>query len=1859
MSWPYDDPTAAPWDPTPAPVPAGGGFINDTAAGIMGAQPSGYDSNQQAFENPEPYEWYVEDPGVQGGYYYQRRDGSVWHPATGTVLSLDQLPRVQRQDLNNADRMDIYEQSAALERGRDQYGNSGLNNPLFSTTNANGSVDVWDSSLQAYVSQSRPGMMWRNEAEGWVPASRVQGTFDDYLGQTEQVAQAVNPGGTIDQQQADLWGQTLVPNNAEAQQAANVSAAYDAAYAPDAWREDREFITGELTARGLLAPGTDTIYSRDIIGGQANVSERTTAQLASILDAVRANAEDPTGELLKFWTTSVLPQGALNALPNERLLPLRDLAQNVTSPLGLLTLPIGGLAGNAAAEVAAAYGGQIAEWLGAPKVAGQLIGGFGGGIGQGLAAGARSQGDELASALTRRGAAELGDAASLSSVRPPNPASALGQVASVRAQMDAIPEAAVARNLDVPTVGPAPSPLPEPLRLRVTDAAPVSVKKAELPALAPYRAADKQPDGTVVIREKHSGESVGTVAILGPAQFEARLNGVRDPLDIFPTMEQARGAIGDAFAAARIEKDALAKWQDEVEKAIGRSAPVTPVKFDVQPVVRPQAAMPTPAARSVVDDPDLRQLYPQETQYRQAGGQDGKGVFVQFEDLVDRALYNNQLQRGGGKNAKPRSPQSDSAMGILKEKYFPGMSDFELRARLAKEVNAEVLKATRAAKDRDVVRIPAIARKGATGAGEAPAAIPGRPLGNTKGWNIVNEKDDATRAVTNGTTTFVQPPKGRGMDGAITELPFQRVTIAPLKPGEPVREGLVSNIGKGPHLGKISVLDLETNKVFTGGPFPATRLSLVDMPELEKMTLPELVAELSPENTAALAAKLGVSPKDLKEGVLREAGHGIGEEKAWINQFRDAVADQRVKTYEAEVGSTTAALHPDASAPGGRMKDANFSIAMGKSPDVQIAHVDQVTSDALKAIGRNADNLDVPRLGGSYKGEDYAKILEAEDAKMLDSNPMLQGFVNTVYKTKPASTPGRVKRAGGTAARKTGRAVGETIGFAQRPLTIMGDLMVGRQGIRAFAGRPITTAKATVRTIPRAYFGQANVGPVRIGFANSGPKWAEKRLLEIGSSERGISQSAMGVRIPRGSDPLGIREDQFMFNAWSNLPIIKQTVGALYKRAELANQVWLAELRMDLFDAAVRSRTNGWAGLGSKARTLDENELRGIASVVNGLTGYGTAKGLDKAAPVLNAMFLSPRLNVARVKMFTDPVFARGSQAKLEAAQSLVGMAGMGLAVAGIAKLAGLDVGIDPKSTNWGKVTVNGVSYDLLNGFQQPIRLFMQLNAGQNIGKNVQRAWNNPDPRDFDVNWGMGERITSFGNRQPQDWHRLLGDFVSSKMTPPAKALWEEFIPSNYVDQDTLAQKFFIPLFIAEAINVWKTTGGDPLQSLLTAGYLFAGGGVNAAQKTGWDDLNNALRGDESLRRFLKAGETEITYQNLDTDGKYEVQLKYKDLYAGIPEPINKDILAKQKTVRDIRDAALAQQEKLDALLMAGRNVDVALEGEIQNPRDWREIRSTNKIVTRAALEREYNDIPPDDTSLFSRYFDAMASFTLEGQYKVNYEAFEQWIAQNLTTEERGRIDAYFRTKGQTTGTFLEREYNRVTTALDDAGYWEMRDRAWAEYSAAEGITAFKTYAEWKHAYIDSMARDLVTRENYDPRIAWQDAEKEFNKVLAKSGRGPSWNDVVANHESKFIASNVELAKDAIWWQFLSTNQEQSKLFSDPSAAASVNKEYARQQQILSERANVLPNISGHTAFADVKTQTATNLSWHAQLKAQRADYLPLIKSGAVPLGSEKERIAAGLTNKDLQEMIDNGVIKPQDLTEDERERLGYPRKMP
>lgn len=260
------------------------------------------------------------------------------------------------------------------------------------------------------------------------------------------------------------------------------------------------------------------------------------------------------------------------------------------------------------------------------------------------------------------------------------------------------------------------------------------------------------------------------------------------------------------------------------------------------------------------------------------------------------------------------------------------------------------------------------------------------------------------------------------------------------------------------------------------------------------------------------------------------------------------------------------------------------------------------------------------------------------------------------------------------------------------------------------------------------------------------------------------------------------REETFMSNLGEKIPVLKYGI----KASNRAYTGFLNKLRADVFNDLV-----------SKAELLgrDKTEVASdIAKFVNSATGRGDLGALNKAAPILNSAFFSPRLMAARINMLNPIYYAKlDPMVRKEAVKSMLIMGATAGTALGLAKAGGAEVGTDPRSADFGKIKVGDTRYDILGGFQQYIVLASRLISGKMVSSTT------------------GKEISLTEGYKPTTRLDIIINFLKSKENPILSYITGAAEGTTQIGQEFKAVpeaiNRFIPMFAQDIVDLTEDRG--------------------------------------------------------------------------------------------------------------------------------------------------------------------------------------------------------------------------------------------------------------------------------------------------------------------------------------------------------------------------------------------------------------------------------------------------------------------
>lgn len=484
-------------------------------------------------------------------------------------------------------------------------------------------------------------------------------------------------------------------------------------------------------------------------------------------------------------------------------------------------------------------------------------------------------------------------------------------------------------------------------------------------------------------------------------------------------------------------------------------------------------------------------------------------------------------------------------------------------------------------------------------------------------------------------------------------------------------------------------------------------------------------------------------------------------------------------------------------------------------------------------------------------------------------------------------------------------------------------------------------------------------------FVSEGAAEAVETQIKNGRNYKEFSDAGLFLAGRGGKEAVDItlREEAFM-SKWAHIiPGIKQS--------ERAYVTFLNKLRYDTMENVVQGwrrgggtetwRSRGLAGKipGVKAHESfgSEQDIRELALFLNRATGRGGLGPLEGSAPILNAVFFSPRLQAGRLAMPLSLV-SKSRAVRQQTARDLALFIGTGIGILSLVKMSGqADVETDPRSTDFGRIKFkdSGQRLDFWGGYQPIVRFASQLIAGRKS-----------------LNTGDLKTLT-WDERGEATWR-----FIRSKFGPPAAATHDILSGESIIGEEVSLhgasgvkqlKERLVPLFVQD---MWEAIEEEGLMGGYRALPAFFGASVMTFHTTR-DAVNHILANEVNMtteegRRILDLADSEMTQvQRAQIMNRPDVQelLRNQQRFANTEQ--------RNKSQHSVPERNL-RAESRDKLL---KGWDGIAPGKLMAGDEWRKNLSLEAMIAgalselRQDLQGEYPDRKPkndNEEALFEYY---------------------------------------------------------------------------------------------------------------------------------------------------------------------------------------------------------------------------------------------------------------------------------------------------
>jgi hypothetical protein len=362
------------------------------------------------------------------------------------------------------------------------------------------------------------------------------------------------------------------------------------------------------------------------------------------------------------------------------------------------------------------------------------------------------------------------------------------------------------------------------------------------------------------------------------------------------------------------------------------------------------------------------------------------------------------------------------------------------------------------------------------------------------------------------------------------------------------------------------------------------------------------------------------------------------------------------------------------------------------------------------------------------------------------------------------------------------------------------------------------------------------------------------------------------------------REETFMSNLAEKIP----GFGRLAKASNRAYSGFLNKLRFDTFKDLLKNAEE--LGI-TKERP---GVIADIGKFVNSATGRGNLGALERAAPVLNGAFFSPRLMASRLNLLNPMFYAKLDPfVRKEALKSLFTFAATATTVLTLAKLAGAEVKTDA-SSDFGKIKVGKTRFDMTGGTAAYITFLARFFTGSSKSS-VTDIMSELDGKGMAKN--KFELAMDFLTNKASPFASLVRDYIKEESFSGKKIS----LDSPIKEQAKYLAGSLIPLLIRDSVEAFKQASGQDSPIMGTAGFAasLVGIGVNTYEK----EVNWNNKDSKEMKQFKdKIGQDEFNKANEKFNKEFNTWLD-KIILDGTYEKLSNDDKKRliQETSNDIK----------------------------------------------------------------------------------------------------------------------------------------------------------------------------------------------------------------------------------------------------------------------------------------------------------------------------------------------------------------------
>ena len=258
------------------------------------------------------------------------------------------------------------------------------------------------------------------------------------------------------------------------------------------------------------------------------------------------------------------------------------------------------------------------------------------------------------------------------------------------------------------------------------------------------------------------------------------------------------------------------------------------------------------------------------------------------------------------------------------------------------------------------------------------------------------------------------------------------------------------------------------------------------------------------------------------------------------------------------------------------------------------------------------------------------------------------------------------------------RAIGNTAEFMRATKATADFSAMFRQAVVLAPMRPVKFTKAAAKAM-KAFFDS---------------EYADRLDFEMRRQPQHIWRERAGLFLSNVDAKMTGREEAFTSSLAERLP----GLGAVVRGSNRHMVTMLNQMRVAAFDSFREANPDASAEV-----------MNAMARYVNVATGRGDLRQLEPVAGFLAKLAFSPRFVASRIQMLGSPLYFaakyKDKRVAKVAAKDMLAFTAAGMSILTLAHLAGVEVGLDPEDSFFGKLRFGKTTIDLWGGLQQPVAL--------------------------------------------------------------------------------------------------------------------------------------------------------------------------------------------------------------------------------------------------------------------------------------------------------------------------------------------------------------------------------------------------------------------------------------------------------------------------------------------------------------------------------------------------------------------------